>query len=392
MVVASPMPAEQKNDEDFQILWALPDLPLTEKFGRYSPEHAVGYDQALVISRTTGHVQLLHQLPPATLYTESAYSFRTGESAKSRQGVAFFLDFFRRYTHGNRFRSIVDVGGNDLYVARAMQSFGDCCTVIDPICAAQDGEIVDGIRIIGRLMEQVDLRTDMPPPDLVICRHTLEHVSDPESVVRQWFRQTTRECLFFVEVPSLECLRESLRFDAIFHQHLHYFDLDSLSHLIWRCGGEVFAHAINRDGSCGGNLLIAFRKADSPERPSPVSVQAKIEAMLREIAHFDAQMATIANRLSSLPKPIFGYGAGLMLATYAYHLKSDLSQLDCILDDDPFKNGGGYENLPVKIALPSLRLPPPGASYLITSLENLRPIAKRIFDLVPARILVPNVL
>src|SRR5438874_3628886 len=102
---------------DFHSLWKLPALPLTERFGPYAPEAPLAYDQELVISVPTGHVQLRHQLDPKILYTDSEYSFRTGASSKSRSGVAFFLEFLKRFTSGRTFESAVDVGGNDLFVA-----------------------------------------------------------------------------------------------------------------------------------------------------------------------------------------------------------------------------------------------------------------------------------
>ena len=49
------------------------------------------------------------------------------------------------------------------------------------------------------------------------------------------------------------------------------------------------------------------------------------------------RVAITADLLTALPRPIYGYGAGLMLATLAYHLRTDLSALDCILDDQLWK-------------------------------------------------------
>ena len=45
----------------------------------------------------------------------------------------------------------------------------------------------------------------------------------------------------------------------------------------------------------------------------------------------------------------YGYGAGLMLATLDYHLKFDMSNLECILDDDPTKHNSEYQNINASI-------------------------------------------
>jgi hypothetical protein len=75
---------------DFHKLWDLPALPLTERFGTYSPDEQFAFDQELVISLPTGHVQLRNQLDPKILYSSDEYAFRTGESNTSRSGVEFF--------------------------------------------------------------------------------------------------------------------------------------------------------------------------------------------------------------------------------------------------------------------------------------------------------------
>lgn len=62
-------------------------------------------------------------------------------------------------------------------------------TVIEPICASMDGEKVDGIRVIGKFIEKVDLANDLEQPDLVICRHTMEHIARSNNVIKQWFKQ-----------------------------------------------------------------------------------------------------------------------------------------------------------------------------------------------------------
>lgn len=375
----------------FHSLWKLPALPLTERFGPFSPGKILAFDQELVISVPTGHVQLRHQLDPQILYTGTDYSFRTAASGKSRQGVAFFLDYLKRLTGGRPFESMADIGGNDLYVARQLAAQCRHRAVIDPICTEQDDQMVDGIRVFGRFAEQVDLARDLPRPDLIVCRHTLEHVAQPRAMLRQWFAQCQPGCLYVAEVPCFENLVESQRFDAVFHQHFHYYDLASFRHLIWECGGEYLGHAFNHQGSCGGNLLVAFRCAATVQPKQQLDLVARIAHFERRIARYREQMAVMGELLDALPKPVYGYGASLMLATLGYHLRTDFSALECVLDDDPARDGATYENVPVTVRHTAKAAPPPDSSYLITSLENLRPIYRRLLELSPRRILVPPV-
>jgi len=376
---------------EFHALWKLPGLPLTERFGTYDPHHRLKFDQELLISLPTGHVQLRNQIDPETLYDGAGYSFRTAGSKNSRKGVESFLSFAQPFLLNQSFESAVDVGGNDLHVIRSISGVAKCYSVVDPICAAIDGQIIDGIKVFGRFVEDVSFSSDMEPPDLVICRHTLEHIINPRQVIHQWFRQCASNCLYLIEVPCLENLVESLRFDAIFHQHVHYFDLYSLKRLIWECGGEYLDHTFNHQGSCGGALLVAFRRAKTKQIKPEIEVSCRIEGLERRIGLYKTQMAMMKEELDSLPGPVYGYGASLMMATLGYHLQTDFSQLTCVLDDDMARDGATYENIPVTVRHTAKVAPAPNSSYLITSLENIRPIYRRILELSPRRILTPPI-
>jgi hypothetical protein len=377
--------------KDFYSLWKLPGLPLTERFGPYDPNHKLAFDQELRISLPTGHVQLRNQVDPKILYNNSEYSFRTGGSDKSRRDVNFFHAYLKQFTAGRSFKSAVDVGGNDLYVIRGLTGMANHCSVVDPICAPIDGQTIDGIKVFGRFVEEVDFSSDMQPPNLVVCRHTLEHITNPRQVIDQWFRQCAEDCMFVVEIPCFENLMESLRFDAVFHQHVHYFDLSSFKRLIWDCGGEYLGHTFNHQGSCGGTLLVAFRRAKTKQVKPEIELAARIAGFERLIALYKTQMAMMKELLDAIPGPVYGYGASLMLATLGYHLQTDFSQLTCVLDDDVARDGATYENIPVTVRHTAKVAPAPNSCYLITSLENVRPIYRRILELMPRRILVPPV-
>jgi hypothetical protein len=377
------------DSQDFHTLWKLPNLPLTEQMGPYSDSHK-GYDQELVISVPTGHVQLRNQLSPNILYTESEYSYRTGSAFSAERGLIFFELFLKDVVKDKKFNSILDVGGNDLSLMKMLRGYGSNRTVIDPVCKTIDGQIIDGIKVFGQFIENIDLSVDIKKPDLVICRHTMEHISRPKDVINQWFTQCDTDCIYLLEIPCFENLVESLRFDAIFHQHYHLFDLYSLKHLIWECGGEYISHRHYHQGSCGGSLIIAFKKAKEKQiKPIEIDLQKRINYFEKRISLFKNQMEVTAHLLKDIPTPIYGYGAGLMLATLGYHLNTDFSNLECILDDDPSKDGMTYRNLPVTVRDTNKIKPKPNSSFIITSMENIRPIYKRILELTPRRIISP---
>jgi hypothetical protein len=85
---------------------------------------------------------------------------------------------------------------------------------------------------------------------------------------------------------------------------------------------------------------------------------------------------------------LFGYGAAQMLPVLSYHLRNDFSAFDCILDDDPAREGLFYINLPVCIKSPNdLNLT--ASTIVITAQDNSRQILPKAVSLNPKRIILP---
>jgi SAM-dependent methyltransferase len=79
------------------------------------------------------------------------------------------------------------------------------------------------------------------PVDLVLCCHTLEHVSYPSNLVAEMKRYLRPGGLLYIEVPdeeepTLKSIRESKAIEM--HEHINIFWPDSLKALVIRNGFE----------------------------------------------------------------------------------------------------------------------------------------------------------
>ena len=76
-------------------------------------------------------------------------------------------------------------------------------------------------------------------------------------------------------------------------------------------------------------------------------------------------------------KNIIGYGAGQMVPSFAYHLKSDLSFLDYILDDNKKRDNFRYPYLKPHLKYFDKELIK-NKKVLITALDGVRGISKKL--------------
>ena len=76
-------------------------------------------------------------------------------------------------------------------------------------------------------------------------------------------------------------------------------------------------------------------------------------------------------------KTLIGYGAGQMVPSFAYHLKSDLSFLDYIVDDNRNRSDQKYPNLKPKIKLSKEKFISK-KKFLITALDGVQAISNKL--------------
>jgi hypothetical protein len=374
--------------QDLVSIIKLPKYPLTEQFGRFNNKFPK-FKQELMISKSSGHVQLKYIIDQKYLYSPKNYKYRTKISHSTTHALKAFIFFFKQ-KHKGRIKSILDVGGNDNYIINQISKRNTKKYVIDPVGKKNK----DGVIVINKFLENVNLASDIIQPDVVICRHTLEHIPDPKKFLKKLFNECSDDCNYIFEVPSLERMIESQRFDAIMHQHISYFSVKSLKILIKKCGGVMTAHEIFDKGSCGGSILFSFKKEKNHKKKdinlNRHQFQKDYKNIKKKISIFLNNMTILEQLINSSNKQVIGYGAGLMLATYLYFLKIKHKKIKFILDDDISKHNMGYQNINIKIKYSKKIKLQKKENYLVTSLENKKVLIDKILTLDPNNIFFPS--
>ena len=365
----------------------LPRLPLTGIFIPAGEEvKNVCVDQAFHICPECGHGQVSNIVDSRYLYGRE-YSFRTSLSETSRAGTDVFLDFLKKVGGDTQYQCIVDIGCNDLFLLRSLKDRGRERAGIDPVLSGKEN--TDGIKVIPKMVEDVDFDTALESaPDLIVCRHTLEHLAEPRELLERLVGVSDEKALFVFEFPGIEALLEGSRFDRVFHQHLQYFSLDSLRHLLAEAGLELVDSFVNYHH--WGALLVAFKKGSSARIPSKISPE-EMTAMFRDgYAAFREQMRTVHDQVVRLKdQGVAGYGASNMVPVLFYHTGLGPEEIKVILDDDPNRSGLRFKDsgIPVRTADPEKDIK--GKNILVTALDHVRAITARISPHQPRHIIVP---
>jgi len=389
--VSTPMQKEcAVCGEPTRRVMGLPNFPLTDtySFGDAQKRLTTGIDQEWRYCEKCGHGQLGEVVSPGILYGNSYY-FRTSESATGRDGCDFFLSFLDRVAQGKTFNAVLDLGCNDLYLLKQLKSRTKRQIGVDPIWTGREEERDDkSIQVFGGNIETLDLISKLDcKPDLIVCRHTLEHIEKPQEVLKILMELASDDALFIFEVPGLDGLLQKIRFDQVFHQHLQYFSLSSFQRLLHVCGCHSIGHDQNYHKWSA--LAVAFRRGGQTENDTVVPIYDYDQVVQRYKLFFE-QMRYTAQLLDLYKdQKIYGYGAAQMLPVLAYHLGTDFKELEAVLDDDPNKHGAGYWNLPVTISM-SQEIPDlEDSTILLTALDNAAPIIRRLLNNRPKHLIIP---
>ncbi len=323
---------------DLEIAIELPDLPLTGIYCvKGQDKNSQNFDQELLLCTNCGHAQIKNIIDVNYMYGES-YGFRTSSSETASGGSNYFADFLDSLFPDKIFNSIVDFGCNDGYLLKLLKqrNKGKQYLGVDLIWKGKESEFEDDqIIISGEKIENIDFNDILDQmPDLIVSQHTMEHIEDPKGLLEKLFSNTDDSTSFVFEFPCFDPLLENFRFDQVFHQHIHYYSVQSFLKLLGLLGAEPIGYTINYN--YWGALIIAFKKSKNSAANMKIALSKNfphkdLPSVQKRYSLFKKQMEITIEILDKLKHETwYGYGAALMLPILGYHLNNDFSYFKAI--------------------------------------------------------------
>ncbi|MDV2502784.1 MAG: class I SAM-dependent methyltransferase [bacterium] len=101
----------------------------------------------------------------------------------------------------------------------------------DEICRFLDGQ---GITTYPTLLETFITQKDLPQFDVVVLSHTMEHLINPDVILRGLRTLLSDQGLLLIVVPYKDFFRPNPS-----GLHLHFFNENSMAHLLTKCGYQT---------------------------------------------------------------------------------------------------------------------------------------------------------
>lgn len=321
--------------------------PLANSLRRDAAEVLPTFPLAICRCDRCGTIQLTETVSPDILFKH--YVWVTGTSEGARQYSRLFAErMVERCRPGALFA--IEVASNDGTFLQRFAERGDTVLGVDPaqnIAAMAERSGIPTVAEFFGLDVAKKIVTEHGEADAVFARNVIPHVANAIDVVAGMAHCLRADGTGAIEFHRADVILEELHYDSIYHEHLCYHSLHSMSWLLERLG--LYPFDISVSPISGGSLVVYFSKTQRPPSAALETMRARERDLgvglakawqdfaVRCERHRVALKALVESRLAA-GKRLIGYGASARSSTLLNYCGIDATELDVVADRAPLKH------------------------------------------------------
>lgn len=305
------------------------------------PAEQPAYPAELLRCQACTLVQLGLVVDPAILFPPT-YPYTSGTTRILREN---FADLCRESTSLLGLEKgdlVVDIGSNDGTLLGNFKDAGFSVCGVEPTNASKIAlgqGIPTHVAFFGKRAVEHVLR-EHGRAKVVTAANVFAHIEDVHEVVSGIAELLRPSGVFISESHYLASLVETLQYDTIYHEHLRYYSLRALQHLLREHGLEVF-HA-RRIPTHGGSIRVyAARPGEREVRASVAEILAEEERILSPEGFRAFKQGMVMSKLGlqallrdikAAGKRVDGVGAPSRSSTLIHYVGLDDGIVDSVLE------------------------------------------------------------
>jgi SAM-dependent methyltransferase len=238
---------------------------------------------------------------------------------------------------------VVDIGSNDGTLLSNFKAGGHRVLGIEP---TEVGRIAAsrGIPTVQRYFTPAvaaGVRREHGAARVVTAANCFAHIEDVHAITEGILDLLDPDGVFISESHYLIGLMQRLQYDTVYHEHLRYYSLTSIAHLLEMHGLEVFhARAIPTHG--GSIRVYAARRGTRPvhdsvaamlgAEPRGESMLARLQAFRREVMLSKLRLLSMLRELKEAGARICGISAPSRASTLVNYVGLDEAIVDYVCE------------------------------------------------------------
>ena len=280
-------------------------------------------------------------------YLFSRYIWVTGTS---KTALEYSFNFAKEALNRSLGRSsfVIEIASNDGTFLKRFQEQGCLVLGVDPAKNLAQTATNGGIPTVDKFFNQElarDILKNRGAADIVIARNVIPHVKEIHSVIEGISILLDEKGTGIIEFHDSNLIQDELQYDYIYHEHLFYYSLDSMSNLLSRYGLKIYD--ISRSPISGGSWVIYFSKthkeksstlmhAEKEERSSGVNTLENWLLFSKNAKKFKLKLRNI---IFTSKDKILAYGASARSSTLLNFCGINHNHITAIIDKNPHKHG-----------------------------------------------------
>jgi hypothetical protein len=276
------------------------------------PRQQPWFPTNLLHCRTCDLVQLGLAVDPVIIFPPE-YPYTSGTTKLLRDNFADLYAESSKLLGLKADDLVVDIGSNDGTLISNFQKGGHRVLGIEPTDVskiANDRGIPTLQRYFG-LETAREVKAKHGPASLITAANCFAHIEDVHAIVEGIVEMLSGNGTFISESHYLIPLLDTLQYDTVYHEHLRYYSLASLKHLLEMHDLEVF-HARPIPSHGGSIRVYAARKGVHPVQDGVrkmLAAEPRGEAMAKRLADFRRDVVLSKLRLMAMLRDLKEKGA-----------------------------------------------------------------------------------
>lgn len=289
--------------------------------------------------------QINASIEPEFLF--SKYVWVTGTSKTANEYGEYFADETIKRSISER-PKVIEIASNDgtflkKFIRRGCEVLG-----VDPARNIAEQAKAEGVNTLVEFFNEKvaeKIVKDHGTFDLVIARNVIPHVKEIHSIMKGIFKCLSSHSIGVIEFHDSSLLLTEMQYDYIYHEHLFYFTLHSISNLLNKYG--LFIFDVIRSPISGGSWVIYFSKEtrnktesllsaiDEEKKLQVNSISSWIEFGNKALIHREK----LKNLIKSYRSKLVAYGASARSSTLINFCEINNETVSFIIDKNPLKVG-----------------------------------------------------
>lgn len=293
------------------------------------------YPLKLNLCKHCYHLQLSHIVDPNLLFKN--YLYVSGTTQTLRDYFDWFAKFVTEYEPTAQ--NVLDIACND---GSQLDSFSKLKFDTYGIDPAENLHSISSLKH-NVICDYFDASHFNKKFDIIVAQNVFAHNENAKKFLDDCTKIMHNDSLLFIQTSQAEMVEQN-QFDTIYHEHLSFFNINSFNELVKRT--ELNLVDVIKTPIHGTSYVFILSRTKSRKQHIHNQIELERSKQLLSLSRYNVYQTKVKglvhdfkNKVDSFRKngyEIVGYGAAAKGNTF---LNFAEVKLDCIIDDNPLKQG-----------------------------------------------------